>query len=357
MRYLKNILTILFSTLFTLVFLEITFRVFDLGYGNAPLERSEYYHHEHPKNYSFLSHIPTGEYGGFKVYYDERGYRVINSKSSSFIEKDSENSIVFMGDSFTEANQVPYEDTFVHRISNTLKVKTINLGVSSYSPIIYLQQVKKDLQKVKSKIIILQIFRNDFANDVEYQNFAVYSSNEIIRINGGKKNKLISFLRQSYLLRFLRKSQLLIKELIKNRKNMTKAEQINFNDMVFYENNIKEELIKKTSNTIKNIELELKKINEDKQLIVFMIPSGSLSKVGKCCDQDKVYKKFMNEMIKRNIAFIDTSPYFKNYPYQSNLFFKKDIHLTAEGHKIIAKALENEIKKIFNMNKKFSRTY
>ena len=107
-------------------------------------------------------------------------------------------------------------------------------------------------------------------------------------------------------------------------------------------------IVFQTSNIILEIEKELKKF--DKKLFVFMIPSKTLSKVGKCCDSDTVYRKFKTQMENKNINFLDISKYFSNYNNQEELFFDIDIHLTERGHEILANGLINEIKE-FSSNK------
>lgn len=341
MSWTKNILTLVFSLLFIFIISEFLFRIFDIGYGNAPLERSKLYHHEHPKEYSFTIHQPKGEYGGHKIFYDKYGYRTSNHHVGNFKERDDENSIIFLGDSYTEANQVSYENTFVNKIGRILKVNTLNLGVSSYSPAIYLVQTKRQLHLLKSKLVIMQIFRNDFDNDVKYLTKAIFKDDELFGIDGGNKNIYVSILRKSYLVRFLRKSQLLIVELFKKRNFSNK--NLNFT----YIDDIKNENLIQTTKIILEIKKELNK--SDKKLLVFMMPSKTLSKVRKCCESDTVYNKFKTQMKNRNINFLDISKYFSNHSNQEDLFFDVDIHLTEKGHEILANGLINEMNKFISI--------
>lgn len=338
MNWIKNLLTVMTATILTLLIIEILFRVFDIGYGNAPLERSKFYHHAHPKNYSFMIHQPKGEYGGHKIFYDEKGYRVSNSNDSSFLYKDNKNSIVFIGDSYTEANQVPYEDTFVKKVSNYFNINELNLGVSSYSPLIYLLQTKREIINLESNLVVLQIFRNDFSDDAKYLKKAIYKKEQLIRIDGGNRNNFISLMRKSYLLRFLRKSQLLIKELLKKDISNIKKESL-----IFYNDSVSDEYLKKTSDLINEIKIQLNKAN--KELFVFMIPSKGLSQIQECCEKDTVYKRLKHEMEKRDIIFLDISEYFSRYPKQIDLFFPIDIHLTTMGHDVLSKGLTQELQR------------
>ena len=69
MNWIKNILLVTASLIVALLLAEGILRFMQIGYGNAPLERSKIYHHAHPKNYSFLAHDPNDEYGGHHVFY------------------------------------------------------------------------------------------------------------------------------------------------------------------------------------------------------------------------------------------------------------------------------------------------
>ena len=106
MSWIKNILLVTASLIVALLLAEGILRFMQIGYGNAPLERSRIYHHAHPKNYSFLVHDPNDEYGGHHVFYDEIGSRISHFKDNTSAERHNTRAIVFMGDSFTEATQV-----------------------------------------------------------------------------------------------------------------------------------------------------------------------------------------------------------------------------------------------------------
>ncbi len=214
--WIKNILTVFFATLIALVFAEVLLRVMGIGYGNSPLERSQTYHHVHPSNYQFFMHDPNGEYGGYQVYYDELGFRVPNGFSRINELQNLDEAVLFLGDSFTEGRQVNYHKTFVSLVSDQLDVPTVNLGVSSYSPLIYELQVENIVSQFNADFVVLQIYSNDFDGDASYLQKAVFENNKIIGIDGGENNTLISIARNSFLLRFLRKSQLLLQTILSN---------------------------------------------------------------------------------------------------------------------------------------------
>ena len=67
---------------------------------------------------------------------DNHGFR---SKCNAKTGKNFD--LAFIGDSFVEAASLNYEDTFVGMLNNYSKKKIVNLGVTSYSPTIYLSKI------------------------------------------------------------------------------------------------------------------------------------------------------------------------------------------------------------------------
>ena len=282
----KNLFLLMIALLLSFFIVELILRILDINYGRSPLERSNIYHHVHPTNYSFLAHDDGNkEFGGFRIFYDKNGFRVKDKTIKNSLIKDNFRSIIFLGDSFTEANQVKYDDTFVAKIEEISKRETLNFGTASYSPIIYLSQVKNLFSEIKSNLVIMQIFSNDFGNDADYSQKLIKENNKI-KINGGKNNYLISFLRKFYTARFLKKNYSLIKRILKNYNRISFVDN-KYERAFIDELNVNFNEIDYTSKIIKEIEIELKLSN--KNLIVFMMPSRSLSKLNICCDEDKLY--------------------------------------------------------------------
>jgi len=320
---LKIICLCLISLLISIMLCELILRFFSIGYGSAPLDGSKIFHHEHPKNYSFLSYFPNGEYGGFNVTFDKMGNRI----SKNFTQYNSNRRIAFLGDSFTEALQVSYDDSFVGLIGNKNKIDVYNFGVSSYSPLIYLAQIKEGLNKLKPTDLIIQIFENDLTDDKFYYKNADNKNLKLFtKVSGENRFFLIKILRYSYFARLIRRSQLQLKYILY--------------DIGFFQKPANNALKPKkfdgelTLNIIKQIKQELKKT--DINLYLITIPKKELTKKEKCCKKDFFYN-YIKEFTETNdIVFIDTAKSFQNHPNQSKLFFDIDIHLTEEGHKLIA---------------------
>lgn len=337
MSLIKNALTISISTLIALVCAEIVLRFLDIGYGNSPLERSHTYHHVHPSNYKFLSYDPNGEYGGYQVYYDDMGFRVSDDSSQTTQHRDLRETVIFLGDSFTEGKQVDYHETFVSLVSEQLQVPTINLGTSSYSPMIYALQVENIVSQFKADTVVLQIFSNDFGDDKNYLQHAVIEQDKIIGIDGGDNNILISIARNSFLIRFLRKSQLLIQTIFSSPEASSGMSASAFD----YEQSVSDEELYSTVNIIQRIDSAL--AEQDKRLYVFLIPSKSLSLAQNCCNKDILYKRFYLALSESGIETIDVESFFEKRENQHELFFIKDIHLTSEGHQAVASSISDHL--------------
>tara|TARA_Y200000002_G_scaffold311542_1_gene268599 strand:+ start:362 stop:1408 length:1047 start_codon:yes stop_codon:yes gene_type:complete len=331
MNLIKNISTLVISLLLSFFVAELIFRSLEIGYGNNPLESSKIYHHVHPLNYTFRIHDPHGEYGGHNIYYDEKGFRVENNNVNILKDSDNLDSIIFLGDSFTEAVQVPYKDTFASLTGLALGFPVINLGVSSYSPMLYKLQSKKILSQFSGRTVIMQIYANDFRSDKSFFDSAIFENNELVAIDGGKNNFLIRLLRKSYVARYLRKSQLTIKAIVTGPTFFSITNDIKF------QNTVTDEHIKFTVKTIKEISEILN--NQNKKLHVFMVPTKHLSVQNLCCKEDKLYNKFYNELFKHKISTIDMAYFFEKYEDQKRLFFDLDAHFTKEGNKLVASAI------------------
>lgn len=74
----------------------------------------------------------------YKTCTDDFGFR----KSCKKGEKNNKNNLVIIGDSTTEGLGLNYEQTFVGMLNNHSEKNIINMGVTSYSPIIYLKKIQ-----------------------------------------------------------------------------------------------------------------------------------------------------------------------------------------------------------------------
>lgn len=333
---LKSLLVIIVSILISIGLAEVFLRLFGVGYGNAPIEADSVLHHVHPKNYRFFVHDPAGEYGGFYVAYDKDGYRIPDPPQRN-AKSQIGRGVYFLGDSFTEANQVSWDESFAGKIEKLPSIAYVrNMGVSSYSPIFYLIQYKTALQNIRDVDVVIQLYENDFGTDLSmYDQLGRIELEKINKIDGGNSSLAIKVLRHSYLARLIRKVQLQLSYYFKNSgddssRSMTSLDSHPLNDNRRLTYDLLKE-IKKESD-LRGIRLHL-----------MMIPSKKLSLQNKCCHEDELHADVKRFAIESGISFIDLANYFSLARNQDMLFFNKDIHLTASGHELVHQAVTDHL--------------
>ncbi|MDA9031324.1 GDSL-type esterase/lipase family protein [Candidatus Pseudothioglobus singularis] len=334
-----SLLLSLSSVLLTFIVLEFSLRIFDIGYGNAPLESSPTLHHSHPVNYKFQSHNPAEEYGGHMIYYDEEGLSSAKpSKSKNHVNDSCR--IAFLGDSFTEAGQVDYEKSFVGQLDSQTNCIVKNFGVSSYSPIMYLLQWSIIESSFNPTHVFVQLFSNDMDDDKSYYAMATKDeSGRVIAIPGPGGDWLRKQLRKSYLNSFVRKMQLKLTWIYQNyevdRKKIvsgTVEEDPNITDL-------SRSFIKKLNDKV---------VLSGSNFILFVVPSKYRSVTKNYDDgvefSDK-WKKFSEE---NGVEFVDLVKEFKRESLSgAKLFFDKDIHFNEFGHDVVADVISNQYSRLF----------
>lgn len=335
-KFLVSFLIVNISILFSLVLFEIFLRIIGFGFGAAPVISDNNLHHIHPKNYTYLSYHPTGEFGGHIIQYDNNGYRVNPDTLDDNLNQNKK--IAFLGDSFTEALQVSWDKTFIGILEKKYPNLIFkNLGVSSFSPLIYLVQMKNIIKELNPSKIILQLYINDFKDDNFYLSRAnSISIDKIKYVRGEKSSKIIPILRNFYIARLIRKSQLIIKYRLSGRY-AGKGTENNY----FY-------LPKDKKAFTFSILLEIKRLANliDADLYLMFIPSKFYTKKNECCIKDKNNIEFVNFVKENRLNLIDLSKAFEKSINQKMIFFEKDIHLAEYGHRLVAKEISNSV--VFN---------
>ena len=329
---------VLISILILLVAAEFFLRLVGIGYGNAPMEANQRLDHLHPKDYEFTAYHPAGEYEEHKIYYDEFGYRV-SSKNLSY-PKNPTRKVAFLGDGFTEANPVSWDQSFVGLIEmEEQNIVVRNFGVSGYSPYIYLIQLKNEVKLFQPTDLVVQILENDFSEDKNYAQRANSKKlSEIKSIKGQVSNKetLVKILRYSYLIRLLRKVQQKITFYFLNPVR-NKGEDLLFDKK-------SSSAMRERGKTYEAV-LLLKDLAEriNAQIFFFVVPNKELAMKNQCCESDSLSAEFREFSESNNLNFIDLAMVFGKYPEQSKLFFEKDGHFTPLGYSIAAKAISNTL--------------
>lgn len=325
-----------------LVIAEISCRVLGLGHLNAPVVPSETVHHAHPEDFTFVAYDPRHEYGGFSVYYDHNGFRTFmpGSKASP---STGTRTVMLLGDSFTEALQVPYEKSFAGQLQLCAKpgVQVINAAVSSYSPVLYEIQWHTKLQSFNPVHMILQLYSNDPGDDLKYLESAIRDEQGIVRAvpNRSLFHSLASLGRVSYLLRFLRSRYMIFRE------RRSRAPE---NDALVVGGYIEEnpELNSEHISAVLRLAESIAKTGS--RLTVVVIPSKYRIVHRQQPHAQDFDRKWLELGKSRGLNFIDLWPALNTAQARgAGVFFDHDIHLTSYGHAAVAETLAQNLPNYF----------
>ncbi len=341
-KLVTNIALIFCSVLLALVLAELLLRAFRVGYGNAPLENDPYLHHRHPRDYSFLCHTPSKEYGGHIVYYDEHGlvFDGLQNKSRSHEFK---YRVAFLGDSFTEADQVAYKDSFVGLLGAfSCSTETLNFGVASYSPALYCIQWNIAVKNFNPTHVIVQLYSNDIADDETYIRNARFDPGGNLVAVPGDVGHAADLLRKSYLIRFIRKAYLQLEWVLSSHA----TEQTATGGYVEENPDITDrsaQFIRKLSNEVSS---------SGAHFYLTVIPSKSrVESAGQTHNELEFSQKWERWAREQGIGFIDLVEPFHQARRKKDepLFYEKDIHLNKNGHRVVADAISSSLPDVFSI--------
>ncbi len=130
----------------------------------------------------FLAYVHSAN-NTFKHHYTEKERITVVHRTNAFgflgdeitLEKEKGTfRILVLGDSFTEAFQVPREKNFCGQLQSYLndlpdkkykKIEVLNAGVSGYSPLNHYLSFKREFAKFKPDLVLVQLFANDVFED------------------------------------------------------------------------------------------------------------------------------------------------------------------------------------------------
>jgi len=327
-----------------LLILEIVFRLLGWGYNSGPTNQDPTYGFVHPPNYLYKMYSPSGEYGNYMVYYDSLGRR--SQLPSLMKSSQKKRSIIFLGDSFTEALQVPFDSSFIGRLAHQYpSTEFFNYGVGGYSPVLFYLQCKNILQhhKIVPSLVIMVLYSNDVREDSTYITKAVFrkSDNELIAINGGKKNSLIAYLRKLYIAKMLKR--IFVQKNFEKKKSLTRLQGRMVNRLLEenpdLNNTLSGSYILKTDSLLKKYNIPF---------YITAIPSR-YKNFTKNTSETLYAEKVSAWATQHKISFIDINLSF-NKAYTLNdtkYFFDIDMHFNLAGQRLMSVILEQQLQKYF----------
>lgn len=321
------------------------------------------YHHELLPNMTISN--GRGFNGIYSLCTDNHGFK---SKCGQNRGKDFEYG--FIGDSFTEAVGVSYENSFTGLFENFSKRNIANLGVVTYSPKIYLSKLNYLLnQRYKFKHIIVFIDISDL-----YDDNVSYDINEKLIVTDKKKTsnklskKIINFykehtpfnrdnfpvtnfylfvLKQSNLFNTKIKFEKINNEFSFNKKANLKAKwTYSVNQINGYQGSIKEAQQEMIGNMNRLYEI-LKKNNIKMSLAVYPWPHQILfdSRNSKHVMMWKDFcKNKCDHFINTFDVFFDEIEKTSSSSVVKKYYFENDVHFNEAGNKLIFE----ELKKYLN---------
>jgi hypothetical protein len=308
------------------------------------MEPDPFLHHVHPRSYSFVQQHPSGELGGFQIRYDAEGRVVRNAPITIDIPASAPPCrVAVMGDSFTEAGQVPFEQSFAGllELAGRQSCEVRNYGVRSYSPAIYLVQWTREVQPWHPTHVFLLLFGNDVREDVTYMSTAVIGSDGFpTAIQGPDDGWLFAELRRSYIARFVR--------MVGMRASWAMEHGT---EPQWTVGGVVEEHPEWGGPTPGLVSEIHRRVNASgAQLIVMAVPSRyQLMGDGRIPIEGRDFHQTVKAWTEsRHMDFLDLhGPFERASRAGVPLFFLQDIHFTAEGNSLVAATIARAFPQLF----------
>ncbi|MEQ1794022.1 MAG: hypothetical protein ABL970_07505 [Nitrospira sp.] len=292
----------------------------------------------------------------------------IRGKDSSFKKLSHHYRVLMLGDSFTMGKGMEDNQTFSallevslnqQRVCESTTFEVLNGGVDSYAPVLSYLQLSGDLAPLEVDLVLLNLDLSDLLQEAAYRKEAVYdSTGEIIGVPGSKRPLLFNQRIRSW---------------IDQHTFFTRLLLFHTNKWLGYQDLTVQGVVTRANPELLKYTLAEDKVNRDEQWAQIF---GSIAKIKKLADERStafalvIYPwghqvsetewlpgrynfipegatasdKYLDTIYQRSkqlgIELVDLFPAFRAYKGDAPLYFKYDMHWTAEGHKVAALALE-----------------
>ena len=329
-KWCQRFLLVLCSLGVSFVIAEAALRFFSAGYLGHPTDGHPILHHVQPSNLEFTSFDVASEFGGHMVVYDEDGFRV---PTRGYEHDDSLKDVIFLGDSFVEASEVPYEETFVSLFATEFEeFNARNFGVSSYSPLLSYLQLRNFQDDMAPVLIVHLVYENDLRDDLEYSRLAVRDGAEIAAVPGKRNSAVHLLLRESYVARLINRARLTVKALA-NEYASDRQDRVS----LYLDD---PELGDVTQTYLRKISQFL--ADKDVRYLLMCVPSKL--KFNEMRDHKDLCGKVMRFALDHGIEYVDLDDFFADNAKGEKPFYDRNIHLNAFGHRLTYLALSDYLK-------------
>ena len=359
--YITVIIFLLMDIVFSNTIIQDIIKKDCLRYTKYTSNEKNYYSYDLEKNCKAYETKKTMK--TYKVFTDNNGFRVSGENKGN--KKDKNNSVIFLGDSFTYGIGLNYEDTIVGILeSKNINYDVFNLGVPGYSPSILkyrLQEILKAGYKPKKIFYLMDLTdvhdeANRWTKIFEAKNPVILDiaiHKEIEKVFTFKKNfkmtrLLIYNLNKSF--RNLRK-EINKKSFEEADKTIGKTQWGSFThlpyeklDKEFWSPNDFNSGINNIKTNVKLISNMASEIKSDFYIVVYPWAetleygekyfnwqnfSQELCVFSNCTKLINAFSKFLK--IKENFTY-----------WKKEIYFLQDIHLNAKGNRILAEIIYEE---------------
>ena len=281
--------------------------------------------------------IDTGE-TRWTVFTDEHGYRVSERDSKAPRPTDAGRPVALvLGDSFTFAQSVDYEDSFAALLEADGSLHYVNTGVPGYGPVQYRQVLEYELQSRREppKLLLVATFLgNDFHDCIRNRDLPVHDG--VVSDQGNLKSAIK---RRSHLYRLVARAyHLAVARHDESAEVISETfdpEQWNDGGGLHQAAAIYERELTRMATIAKQRAIPM---------VVIIIPAraGVEAIQGRSVkphlDYDLPARFVRTRLDALQVSFIDLAPLFARHPVDK-VFFGHDLHFTPFGHRLVADAV------------------
>lgn len=321
---------------------ELVLRGMALNLGRASMLSHPVLHHVHHAGITEVVRDPAGEIALHRIRFDVNGLICSYAAERADGASPRPYRVAFMGDSFVEAAQVVFEDSFVGLLARDAArhAEVRNHGVASYSPVLHRLQWMHSVESWRPTHVFLMLYDNDFADDAMYAAGAVRGPDgEITAVPGTGRNWATRFGRASYLARFLRSTWLRWQWNRRVTRNGGLADG--------YRPRIPDSMPDLTASEIRKLAADVRATGATFVLTAVPLPREVHERYR--TEGRPVCSDVCGAWARTNgIAFIDLqAPFDGAVETGDGPFFQKDIHFTPRGHQVVADAIANAFPDLF----------
>ena len=355
MNFKTNIVFPLLAIVLFLLFLELIFYFLPVSGDfdfNEVNEENQIFHAK--KNNNIITSKFWDFYNPQKISINNYGFR-----SDKDYYKNKTNVVSIIGDSYVEAIQVKYNETFMNIFDEEIdeKYNVYSFGFSGAPLSQYLKWAEYSINVFNSKHLVFNIVGNDFDESLSkykkskgfqfFENCGVNFCNVLIPY---KKKKYRWIIKSNFVRYLIFNLQILnIKEKVIRKLNIMKNKNYYISNTVFSTN---EERESDSKNAVNFFFDQIDSLNFSKKNIFFIVDGRFYGEKNIENSYGFIMREyFLKECKSKNYNCIDMKKHFDTHYKLNQVKFnlERDAHWNKTAHELVGKKLSEKFKKI-NLN-------